>query len=142
MTDNARRMLQHVSIETRSEDVEACVRFYELIGFRRVDPPPSLADRATWVERDGTQGHLMLAEDPVVPPSGHHAAVVADYAAAPAALRDAGFDPEPRQEHWGAPRSFVRNPAGHRVELMAGSPARLCCARPSSGTSSGSSSRQ
>jgi hypothetical protein len=51
--------------------------------------------------------------------------LVADYDSTLAALRGAGFDPEPRKEHWGAARSFVRNPAGHRVELMAGSPARL-----------------
>jgi catechol 2,3-dioxygenase-like lactoylglutathione lyase family enzyme len=117
-------MLQHVSIETRSEDVEECVRFYGLIGFRRVDPPPSLAGRAAWVERDGTQVHLMLAEDPVVPPNGHLAVVVADYEAALAALRDAGFEPDARDEHWGAARSFVRDPAGHRVELMAAPPPR------------------
>jgi catechol 2,3-dioxygenase-like lactoylglutathione lyase family enzyme len=117
-------MLQHVSIETRPADVDACARFYELLGFRRVDPPPSLADRATWVERDGTQVHLMLADDPVVPPSGHHAVVVEDYEATLAALREAGFEPEPRDEHWGAPRSFVRDPAGHRVELMAAPPPR------------------
>jgi catechol 2,3-dioxygenase-like lactoylglutathione lyase family enzyme len=117
-------LLQHVSIETAKDDVEACVRFYELIGFRRVDPPPSLADRATWVERDGTQVHLMLADDPVVPPNGHHAVTVSDYDGTLAALRQAGFDPEPRDEHWGAPRSFVRNPAGHRVELMSAPPPR------------------
>jgi catechol 2,3-dioxygenase-like lactoylglutathione lyase family enzyme len=116
--------LQHVSIETRRADVEACARFYELIGFRRVDAPPSLAERATWVERDGTQIHLMLADDPVVPPDGHHAVVVDDYAATLSSLRDAGFDPEPRTEHWGAPRSFVRDPAGNRVELMSAPPPR------------------
>jgi catechol 2,3-dioxygenase-like lactoylglutathione lyase family enzyme len=115
-------MLQHVSIETRRDDVEACVRFYALIGFREVDPPATLRDRATWVERDGTQVHLMLADEPVVPPSGHHAVVVDDYDGTIAALREAGFDPEARDEHWGCPRSFVRNPAGHRVELMACAP--------------------
>jgi catechol 2,3-dioxygenase-like lactoylglutathione lyase family enzyme len=111
-------MLQHVAIEVRSDDVDACVRFYGLIGFRQVDPPESLRDRATWVEREGTQVHLMLAGDPVVPPSGHHAVLVEDYDATLARLLEAGFDPEPRDEHWGCPRSFVRNPAGHRVELM------------------------
>jgi catechol 2,3-dioxygenase-like lactoylglutathione lyase family enzyme len=115
-------MLQHVSIETKREDVDACVRFYALIGFREVEPPETLRDRATWVERGGTQVHLMLADDPVVPPSGHHAVVVDDYEGTLAALRDAGFDPEPRAEHWGCARSFVRNPAGHRVELMACAP--------------------
>jgi catechol 2,3-dioxygenase-like lactoylglutathione lyase family enzyme len=118
-------MLQHVTIELTADQVEACVEFYGLLGFRRVEPPESLAGRATWVERRGTQVHLMPVDEPVVPPSGHHALLVDDYDATLTALRDAGFEPEPRQEHWGSPRSFVRNPAGHRVELMAGSPARL-----------------
>ena len=117
-------MLQHVSIETRPGDVEACVRFYELLGFRRVDPPPALASLATWVERNGTQVHLLLSEDPVVPPSGHHAVVVDDYEATIAALRAAGVEPDPRREHWGAARAFVRDPAGHVVELMAAPPPR------------------
>jgi len=118
-------MLQHVTIEVTTAQLGACVRFYALLGFERVEPPESLAGRATWVERDGTQVHLMPVDEPVVPPNGHHALLVRDYAAALTALRDAGFDPEPRTEHWGAARSFVRNPAGHRVELMAGSPARI-----------------
>src|SRR3954447_7174829 len=118
-------MLQHVTIELAADQVEACVAFYALLGFERVEPPESLAGRATWVERDGTQVHLMPVDDPVVPPSGHHAVLVTDYESTFAALRDGGFEPEPRKEHWGAARSFVRNPAGHRVEVMAGSPARL-----------------
>jgi catechol 2,3-dioxygenase-like lactoylglutathione lyase family enzyme len=117
-------MLQHVTIEVGAGEVDACVRFYVLLGFERVEPPESLAGRATWVERAGTQVHLMPVDAPAVPPKGHHAVLVDDYDAAVAALRGAGFDPEPRTEHWGAARSFVRNPAGHRVEVMAGSPAR------------------
>jgi hypothetical protein len=78
-----------------------------------------------WLERAGTQVHLMPVDDPVVPPSGHHAVLVDDYDAAVERLRAAGFPVEPRSEHWGSPRSFARNPAGHRVELMASSPARL-----------------
>ena len=118
-------MLQHVTIELTADQVEACVAFYALLGFERVDPPESLAGRATWVERGGTQVHLMPVDEPVVPPSGHHAVLVSDYDATVGALQAAGFEPEPRTQHWGSPRSFVRNPAGHRVELMAGSPARL-----------------
>jgi catechol 2,3-dioxygenase-like lactoylglutathione lyase family enzyme len=117
-------MLQHVTIEVAADQVDECVAFYALLGFDRVEPPASLAGRATWVERDGTQVHLMPVEAPVVPPRGHHAVLVRDYDGTFAALREAGFDPEPRKEHWGAARSFVRNPAGHRVEVMAGSPAR------------------
>jgi catechol 2,3-dioxygenase-like lactoylglutathione lyase family enzyme len=120
-------MLQHVTIEVSAEQVDGCVRFYELLGFERVDPPESLVGRATWVERAGTQVHLMPVDEPTVPPSGHHAVLVGegDYESVLEHLRDAGFEPEPRKEHWGAKRSFVRNPAGHRVEVMAGSPARL-----------------
>src|SRR5436853_375156 len=103
-------MLQHVTIELAADQVEACVAFYALLGFERVEPPESLVGRATWVERDGTQVHLMPVGDPVVPPSGHHAVLVSDYESTFAALRDAGFDPEPRREHWGGSRSFVRNP--------------------------------
>jgi catechol 2,3-dioxygenase-like lactoylglutathione lyase family enzyme len=77
---------------------------------------------ATWVERGGTQVHLLYSDDPVVPPSGHLAVVVDDYDMTIERLRAAGFDPEPRAEQWGAPRSFVRDPAGHRVELMSAPP--------------------
>jgi catechol 2,3-dioxygenase-like lactoylglutathione lyase family enzyme len=117
-------MLQHVTIEVRPADVDACVGFYALLGFERVDPPASLEGRATWVERAGTQVHMMGVDEPAVPPKGHHAVLVDDYDGTLAALREAGFEPEPRREHWGAARSFVRAPGGHRVEVMAGSPAR------------------
>ena len=72
-------MLQHVTIELRADEVDACVRFYALLGFTQVEPPPSLAGRATWVERAGTQVHLMPVDDPTVPESGHHAVLVDDY---------------------------------------------------------------
>ena len=116
-------MLQHVSLEVPRERVDACVEFWRLLGFERVEPPPSLGERAVWVERDGSQIHLMYADDPVVPPKGHAAVVAPDYERAFAALREAGYDPEPRPEHWGVPRCFVHDPAGHRVEVMARSPA-------------------
>ena len=115
-------MLQHVALEVRPDDGERCAAFWELVGFDRVEPPPALADRTIWVQRDGTQIHLLHTDDPVAPPQGHAAVVVEDYDSVLAALRDHGFDPEPRTEHWGAPRSFVRDPAGHRVELMAAPP--------------------
>ncbi|HVL31245.1 MAG TPA: VOC family protein [Solirubrobacteraceae bacterium] len=115
-------MIQHVALEVREPDVAACVRFWALLGFQRVDAPPSLAARATWVQAGGTQVHLLLAEQPVAPPQGHVAVVVPDFDATLAALRDAGFEPDPRTRHWGSPRAFVRCPAGHRVELMAFAP--------------------
>jgi catechol 2,3-dioxygenase-like lactoylglutathione lyase family enzyme len=115
-------VIQHVAIEVREQDVEACVRFWALLGFERVEPPETLAKRSAWVQAGGTQVHLLLAENPVRPPEGHVAVVADDYDATLAALREAGFEPDPRTEHWGSPRAFVRCPAGHRVEVMAFAP--------------------
>ena len=114
--------LQHVSLETRRADAEAEVAFWALLGFDEVRPPEGLVDVASWVARDGTQIHLLFADDPVVMPRGHVAVVAPDYEAAMARLRDAGLEPRPAREHWGAHRSFVRTPAGHTVEVMAAPP--------------------
>jgi catechol 2,3-dioxygenase-like lactoylglutathione lyase family enzyme len=115
-------VIQHVALETREGDAEAEVRFWALLGFTEVDPPEALRNRSRWVERAGTQVHVMFAEAPVAPPDGHVAVVAEDYDATVTALRDGGFEPRPREEHWGAARAFVRSPAGHRVELMARAP--------------------
>ena len=115
-------MLQHVANETRRGDVEAVVAFWALLGFEPVEPPPSLRGRTHWVQRGGTQIHLLLTEEPVVPPAGHAAVFVEDYDAALAALRAAGHPVDPRAEHWGAPRAFVTDPSGHRIEVMAAPP--------------------
>lgn len=114
--------VQHVTLELRRADVDACVAFYELLGFERVDPPPSLGDRAAWMQAGATQIHLMWVDEPVVAPRGHVAVVAPRYDAVVGALRTAGFEVEPRAEHWGAARSFVRDPAGHLVEVMAAPP--------------------
>ena len=116
-------MLQHVSLETRPADVDAMLAFLALLGFERVEPPGSLRETSAWAERAGTQVHLLFADDPVVPPSGHAAVVVDDYDATLARLRAAGHPVQPRAEHWGAPRAFVTAPGGHRVEVMAAAPA-------------------
>jgi catechol 2,3-dioxygenase-like lactoylglutathione lyase family enzyme len=115
-------VLQHVSVEVEPTLIDSCVAFYELVGFERVDPPPALAERAVWLERERTQIHLMKLDDAVQLPKGHFAVIVDDYDATVARLREAGFEADPREEHWGAPRSFVRDPAGNRVELMAAPP--------------------
>jgi catechol 2,3-dioxygenase-like lactoylglutathione lyase family enzyme len=114
-------MLQHVSVEVRPDQVDACVAFWRLLDFEQVQPPESLR-RFTWVERAGTQVHLMPFEDPVTTARGHLAVVVEDYESALERLRAQGFEPEPGSNAWGAPRSFVRDPAGNHVEIMAAPP--------------------
>lgn len=115
-------MLHHVGIEIRPADIPRTVELFELLGFEQVEPPSSLA-QYTWLERDGTQVHLMPEEEPTVPPRGHLAVVAPDFERTLARLGEAGFEVERRREHWGAPRAIVTAPGGHRVELMASPPA-------------------
>jgi hypothetical protein len=114
-------MLHHVGIEIRPAEVERAAELFELLGFARVEPPASLAE-FTWLERDGTQVHLMPTERPVVPARGHLAVVAPDFDVTVARLRERGFEVEPRGEHWGAARAHAIAPGGHRVELMAAPP--------------------
>jgi hypothetical protein len=114
-------VLHHVGIEVAPADVDATVGFFELLGFERVEPPPTLQEYA-WVEQDGTQVHLMPTEHPTVPSPGHLAIVVAGFGETIGRLRERGFAVEPRREHWGAPRALAIAPGGHRVELMAAAP--------------------
>ena len=115
-------MLHHVGIEVQPADVERSVEFWQLLGFAEVQPPPSLRE-FTWLERSGTQVHLMPTESPTVPGRGHTAVVAADFDAAVERLRESGFEVEPRREHWGEPRALAIAPGDHRVELMAAPPA-------------------
>ncbi|MDX6594918.1 MAG: hypothetical protein QOI72_300 [Solirubrobacterales bacterium] len=115
-------MLQHVGIELQPADLDRAVEFFTLLGFEQVEPPPALAAGFTWLEREGTQIHLMHEPHPTVPERGHLAVVVPDFEATLARLHERGFDARPGRQHWGAPRAHTVAPGGHRVELMAAPP--------------------
>ena len=115
-------MIQHVALETGPDDREAAIAFWRLIGFEPVDPPETLRDRADWLQAGGTQIHLLWTDSPAAVPDGHVAVVAPEYDRVVERLRAAGHEVEPRTEHWGAPRAFVRAPGGHRVEIMAAPP--------------------
>jgi catechol 2,3-dioxygenase-like lactoylglutathione lyase family enzyme len=115
-------MIHHVGIEVAPSDLPRSIRFWELLGFAQVEPPPLLADDFTWLERGGTQVHLMHEDSPSVPPRAHVAVVVPDFEAAFEALRADGFEVERGREHWGEPRAKAIAPGGHHVELMAAPP--------------------
>lgn len=113
--------LHHVALPTLRADVPAEVAFWSLLGFSPVDPPASLADRATWLQAPGgTQIHLLYASEEAR--AGHVAIVAPSFEATISSLATAGFAPEPRTPHWGAPRAYVHSPGGHLVELMASPP--------------------
>jgi catechol 2,3-dioxygenase-like lactoylglutathione lyase family enzyme len=114
-------MIQHVSREIDPALIEPCVRFYELLGFRLVSPPATLAERAVWLQLGATQLHLLRREGAAAE-AGHIAIVASPYERTIDLLRGMGLQVEPRRGHWGAPRAYVRDPAGNLVELMASAP--------------------
>jgi catechol 2,3-dioxygenase-like lactoylglutathione lyase family enzyme len=114
--------VHHAALETRPDDADALVAFFALLGFEEVEPPPTLQGGTRWVQRGATQVHLLLTDEPVVPPSGHVAVVAPDYEPDISALRSAGHTVVDRAQHWGAPRAFATAPGGHRVEVMASPP--------------------
>jgi catechol 2,3-dioxygenase-like lactoylglutathione lyase family enzyme len=121
-------MIQHVTHAVEASQLDPCIAFYELLGFRPVGPPPGIAGRASWLESTEpgstpTQVHLMYGEQGQ-PGGGHFAIVCPDYDDTLARLRTAGHEVDPRREHWGSPRAYVRDPAGNLIELMAFAPER------------------
>lgn len=115
-------VLQHVSIEVAPAELERCVGFWELVGFRRVESPEPLGGGIAWVERAGTQIHLIATEGASVPALGHPAVVVEGFASTLERVRAAGHEAQESRELWGARRAFAIAPGGHRVELMESPP--------------------
>jgi catechol 2,3-dioxygenase-like lactoylglutathione lyase family enzyme len=121
-------MIQHITRVVPPAQLEACVNFYALLGFREVSAPAGLAGTARWLELDPahqpghpTQLHLLPKAD-AVPEQGHLAIVASSYGPTLAALEGGGHAPEARTPYWGAQRSFIRDPAGNVVELMESAP--------------------
>ena len=98
------------------------MEFWKLIGFEPVDSPEALGGYVTWLERAGTQIHLIHTEEASIPVLGHAAVVVDDFEGALARVAGAGHEVAETRELWGARRAFAIGPAGHRVELMAAPP--------------------
>ena len=115
-------MLQHVSIEIAPDEVESLVEFWRLLGFERVESPEALGGYVTWLERRGTQIHLIHTEDGTVPVLGHTAVVVDDFEATLERVAGAGHEVAETRQLWAARRAFAVGPGGHRVELMESPP--------------------
>jgi catechol 2,3-dioxygenase-like lactoylglutathione lyase family enzyme len=117
-------MIQHVTREIPPATLDECVRFYGILGLEPLDVPAGIVGRAVWLAASGRLSadlHLMLNEH-AGPALGHVAFVLERYQETVAALSEAGFEVEPRREHWGAARAYVRDPASNLVELMAAAP--------------------
>ena len=115
-------MLHHVSLEVPPGEADRSIEFWRLLGFEEVDSPEPLGDSVRWVERDGTQIHLILTEGHNAPALGHAAVVAPDHAEAKRRLRGAGFQVDDSRELWVTDRAFAIAPGGHRVALLAAPP--------------------
>ena len=115
-------MLHHVSIEVPPGEAERMVEFWGLLGFEELEAPERIREYVRWVERDGTQIHLILTEGASIPALGHPAVVAPDWERTIASLAEAGFEFEQHDQLWGEPRGFAIAPGGHRVEVMAAPP--------------------
>jgi catechol 2,3-dioxygenase-like lactoylglutathione lyase family enzyme len=107
--------LQHASVQVPRGLLETTADFYEhVLGLRRI---PNLAGLAWFSFGDGDHVHLL--EGPGAADSRAHFALQVE-ALAPVldAVRAGGQEPEPGSDLWGAPRWFVRDPAGNLVELF------------------------
>jgi catechol 2,3-dioxygenase-like lactoylglutathione lyase family enzyme len=114
-------MIHHVTRQISRSALDDCVRFYGLLGFKRIPEPPGIAGRAVWLRSGATHIHLMLRDDAPVE-AGHVGVIAPNFEAVVSSLRESGHEVEPRREHWGSPRAYVRDPAGNTVELMAWPP--------------------
>ena len=114
--------LHHVSLEVPADRLGDCVGFWTLLGFEPFELPEEYAGQVAWVHRKGTSIHLIVTDEPVVPAIGHAAVVIDSYEDTLDRLRAGGFEAEPQTEYWGAARAYLRDPAGHRVEVMAAPP--------------------
>jgi catechol 2,3-dioxygenase-like lactoylglutathione lyase family enzyme len=114
--------LQHVSLEVPQDEVDRTVEFWRLLGFAETEAPGPIAEYVTWLQREGTQIHLIPTDTPGVPVLGHAAVVVDDFESTVGKVRAAGFEVEDGRKLWGASRAFAIAPGGHRVELMESPP--------------------
>jgi catechol 2,3-dioxygenase-like lactoylglutathione lyase family enzyme len=114
------RRLQHVSVQTPPALLDRCAAFYtDVLGMRRI---PNLAGLAWFEFGDGDHVHLL--DGPGAADSdGHLALVVSDLDATLARARAAGAEPRRGADLWGAPRWFVRDPAGNLIEVFETPPA-------------------
>jgi hypothetical protein len=55
-------VLQQVSLEIPPQEADRSIEFWSLLGFEEVDSPEPLGDAVRWLEREGTQIHLILTE--------------------------------------------------------------------------------
>lgn len=107
--------VHHVSLNV--DDVDRAVAFYtDVLGLPRRSDRPDFPFAGAWLDCGSQQIHLIAAEVPA--DHGQHVALrVADLDATVAELRERGIRVSDPQPVAGVRQSFLRDPAGNRIEL-------------------------
>ena len=109
------RRLHHASVPCPPDLLAAVEAFYrDAIGMR---PIPNLAG-VRWFELPNGDHLHVLDGAGLADTRAHFALEVDDLEATLARCRFHGSEPEPQPPIWGAPRWFVRDPAGNLIELF------------------------
>jgi len=113
--------LDHVQLAMPpGREAEAEAFYAGLLGLERVPKPAPLAARGgCWFVRGPTAVHLGVEEDFRPATKAHPAFVVRDLGALEAALRAAGVEVRPNPDRPAGRGSYVDDPFGNRIELMA-----------------------
>jgi catechol 2,3-dioxygenase-like lactoylglutathione lyase family enzyme len=115
--------LHHVNIPVPPGRADMIATFYcEVLGFTRI-PRPENGREGVWLAI-GNGGQLHLSErDGANDPKTHFAVAVDDLDAVRVRLAQVGAEYAPDEDVFGTGgRGFTRDPAGNRIELIAGSP--------------------
>jgi catechol 2,3-dioxygenase-like lactoylglutathione lyase family enzyme len=115
--------LHHVNIPIPAGRSEQIAAFYcDVLGFERIPRPDNGRD-GVWLSIGGA-GQLHLSErEGSNQPQTHFAVAVGDLDAVRVRLAQVGAEYQPSDDAFGCGgRGFTRDPAGNRVELIAGSP--------------------
>jgi glyoxylase I family protein len=107
--------VHHVSINV--DDVDGALAFYvDVLGLKVRPDRPNFSFGGAWLDVGGQQVHLIEAAPP--PDEGQHFALAfGDLNAVVAELRERGYQVSEPVVSGTSLQSFLRDPAGNRVEL-------------------------
>lgn len=114
--------IDHVQITVPKDREQEARHFYgKVLGLQELERPSTIPAPGLWYAfAEGTQLHIILAENPFKPPLSDHFAVVADemdVVNARLAEHHIPYQPSPVQE--GFDRIFIKDPFGNHLEVMA-----------------------
>ena len=115
--------IDHVQVSVpRAKEAEVLAFYREVLGLTEIPKPEELRARGgAWFQTGNLQCHIGVDPDhdgPPPPRSKRHVCfLVADLAAAKAAMLDKGVTIEEESVAEGLARFFIRDPAGNRIEI-------------------------